>query len=85
MSLCAGYVCCFFRHTESLALVPKSESKKPNYWTKANKEKDRRSGILPLYIKKSIRTMATMKAAGCRLQDPRHSLRADRGGALWIY
>jgi hypothetical protein len=33
---------------------PKSAHKKPNSWSEANKYKNRRSGILALYIKKPM-------------------------------
>jgi len=45
---------------------PKSARKKPSCWRKANKDKERRSGILPLCIKTDMRAAVTMEAAQCR-------------------
>ncbi|HOH30580.1 MAG TPA: hypothetical protein PLC40_12965 [Candidatus Hydrogenedentes bacterium] len=47
----------------------KSARKKPSCWRKANKDKERRSGILPLCIKTDMRAAVTMEAAGCRFYD----------------
>ncbi len=63
----------------ALPLIVDFASKKLNCWRKANKDKERRSGILPLRIKTDMRASVTMEAAGCRFYDPRHSLRADLG------
>jgi len=45
---------------------PKSARKKPSCWRKVNKDKERRSGILPLCIKTDMRAAVTMEAAQCR-------------------
>jgi len=65
-------------------MAPKSALKKPSCWRKANKDKERRSGILPLCIKTDIRAAVTIEAAGCRFYDLRRSLRADLGGTFPI-
>jgi hypothetical protein len=47
------------------SVLPKSAPKKPSCWRKANKDKERRSDILPLCIKTDMRAAVTMEAAGC--------------------
>jgi hypothetical protein len=47
----------------------KSARKKPSCWRKANKDKERKSGILPLCVETDMRAAVTMKAAGCRFYD----------------
>jgi len=46
--------------------IPKSARKKPSCRCKANKDKERRSGILPLCIKTHMRAAVTMEVARCR-------------------
>ena len=45
--------------------TPKSARTKPSCWRKANKDKERRSGILPLCIKTDMQATVTMEAARC--------------------
>jgi len=55
----------FLRVYQHPKLLPKSARKKPSCWCKANKDKECRSGILPLCIKTDMRAAVTMEAAGC--------------------
>ncbi|OQC08259.1 MAG: hypothetical protein BWX80_00540 [Candidatus Hydrogenedentes bacterium ADurb.Bin101] len=63
---------------------PESARKKPSCWRKANKDKKRRSGLLPLFIKTDMRAAVTMEAAGDRFHRDCHSLRADLGSGFQV-
>ncbi|HOH30120.1 MAG TPA: hypothetical protein PLC40_10610 [Candidatus Hydrogenedentes bacterium] len=56
-------------HPPALRAVVDSARKKPSCWHNANKDKERRSGILTLCIKTGMRAAVTMEAARCRFYD----------------
>jgi len=46
-------------------------------WSETYNHKERRSGILPLYIKKLTSAAVTMEVSGCHFYDTHHFLGAD--------